>query len=218
MVILSQVPASRRQGTIFHEGEGSTGSQGSTAQNRACRWSAGILADEDPRLADKNPHTSTLSSPVCRSGPPADIFVTPAPRPPRQHASPHDSRAPEGCWPTSRELCASTRAHGRTRTHCRPPSTAPPTIAGLPTFEGLRKMSPAHHQQRCGDLTESLVTIFVTPRSGSMHVQRSTCVVKNHPHRSRAFECVPLQDCCLPDRSADPDRHREGIGTRVLRR
>ena len=79
-------------------------------------------------------------------------------------------------------------------------------------------MSPAHHQQHCGDLTESLVTIFVTPRSGSMHVQRSTCVVKNHPHRSRAFECVPLQDCYLPDRPADPARHQEGIGTRVLRR
>ena len=212
MVTLPRVPASRRQGTIFHEWEGSTGSQGSTAQNRACRWSARILADEDP-------HRGTLTSPVCCSGTSADNFChTSSKTPHGHHTSPHDSRAPEGCWPTSRELCASTRAHGRTRTHCRPPSTAPPTIAGLPTFEGLRKMSPAHHQQRCGDLTESLVTIFVTPRSGSMHVQRSTCVVKNHPHRSRAFECVPLQDCCLPDRSADPDRHREGIGTRVLRR
>ena len=162
MVTLPRVPASRRQGTIFHEGEGSTGSQGSTAQNRACRWSARILADEDP-------HRGTLTSPVCRSGTSADNFChTSSKTPHGHHTSPHDSRAPEGCWPTSRELCASTRAHGRTRTHCRPPSTAPPTIAGLPTFEGLRKMSPAHHQQHCADLLESPVTIFVTHRSSSM--------------------------------------------------
>lgn len=114
-MILSQVPASRRQGTIFHEWEGSTGSQ-----DRACRWLVRILADE-------NPHRGTLTSPVCCSGTSADNFChTSSKTPHGHHTSPHDSRAPEGCWPTSRELCASTRAHGRTRTHCRPPSTAPP--------------------------------------------------------------------------------------------
>lgn len=224
-----------------------------------------ILAGEKSPSVTKIPIGGTLSSLVCRWGPPADNFC---------HAS---STAPHGhhvlclahsrrCWParpgncmrasrtTSRYWCAardrqstflsrqphdssrlchvsSTTPHGTTlhpmtrapqgcwparpgttypRTHCCTPDIAPHTAAGL------RKMSPAPHQQHCGDLTESLVTIFVTPRSGSMHVQRSTCVVKKHPHRSRAFECVPLQDCCLPDRPADPARHQEGIGTHVL--